>query len=65
MFLAFIIEITIFSFYNFTHTTFNHSLLVFSVYLAFCYLIVMLFFLLKILLPPINRHNRNPNDVYE
>lgn len=64
MFLSLIVEITIFSFYNFTHTEFNHPLLIFSVYLAFSYLVVTLFFLIKTFLPPVNRHNRNPNDHY-
>lgn len=64
MFLCFIVEITIFSFYNFTHTNFNHPLLIFSVYMAFTYLIVTLFFLMKSFLPPLNKKNRNPTDYY-
>lgn len=64
MFLCLIVEITIFSFYNFSHTDFNHPLLIFSVYLSFSYLVVTLFFLLKSFLPPLNKKNRNPSDHY-
>lgn len=63
MFLALIVEITIFSFYNFTHTEFSNALLIFSVYIAFSYLIVTLFFALKTFFPNKNRHNINPNDM--
>lgn len=61
-FLALIVEITIFSFYNFSHTRLNQPLLIFSVYLAFSYLVVTLFFLLKNFFP---RKNRNAVDEFE
>lgn len=61
-FLVLIVETTIFAFYNFTHTRINHPLLIFSIYLAFSYLVVTLYFLLKSFFPPKNRHGTDEFD---
>ena len=53
IFLMFIIECSIFIFYNFYHKNFSHAFFIFSLILAIIYLMIILFFLSILFLVPV------------